>query len=229
MPDVTSAFLSSVGFVEGSLAEVAAEMLAWRTEIGMDSRGRVVNGPLAELVARLGPLTTHLRPRELLVEAGAWVAYLDCFVLGSDTSGPVRVLSERLGTRGVTARCVARRIRIGDVTRLPGTEFSYLGPAPGAGAGERVVRVVAAASSGNGRWEFHEVGDALPFEEPQQYRRRRVADRLSTDLVVRYCEALGIRLRDPDGYGPRGQLFETPHPAVPGMREYPLSSVSTVD
>jgi hypothetical protein len=44
-------------------------------------------------------------------------------------------------------------------------------------------------------WTWYAKGPALPFEERELYRRRRIRDRLSGTLVERYLTALGFHER----------------------------------
>ena len=44
------------------------------------------------------------------------------------------------------------------------------------------------------RWEFVEQGEPFPFEEVEQYQARRIKDRLTPEMVERYCSHLGIDL-----------------------------------
>ena len=52
------------------------------------------------------------------------------------------------------------------------------------------------------------VGHAPAVRGHGGYRRRRVRDRLTSDMLAAYCGALGIRPFDESFYGPVGQLVE---------------------
>jgi hypothetical protein len=49
------------------------------------------------------------------------------------------------------------------------------------------------------RWTFFARGDLEAFEEPELYTRRRIADRLDRDALIRYCARLGWNLGS-DGF-----------------------------
>lgn len=51
-----------------------------------------------------------------------------------------------------------------------------------------------------GRWEFHEHGTPLAFEEIDAYKSRKKADRLTPEMLVRYASALGIHLDQGDAF-----------------------------
>jgi hypothetical protein len=61
-----------------------------------------------------------------------------------------------------------------------------------------------------GKWEFDEDGIPLPFERLDRYKLRRKRDRFTAEMLEEYCLALGIRLFDPDFYGPNCYLFLPP-------------------
>ena len=56
------------------------------------------------------------------------------------------------------------------------------------------------ASDQDGRWEFDQSGEPLPFEDLEAYQRRRVRDRFTPEMLEAYCAALGLRPFDPDFY-----------------------------
>lgn len=41
------------------------------------------------------------------------------------------------------------------------------------------------------KWDFFEKGEPLPFEDLNQYRKRRIRDRLTPEMAREYCLALG--------------------------------------
>jgi hypothetical protein len=65
-----------------------------------------------------------------------------------------------------------------------------------------------AAVEDEGRWEWVATGTAQPFEDVAAYRRRRVRDRLTPDMLASYGEALGLRPFDETFYHPVGHLVE---------------------
>lgn len=131
---------------------------------------------------------------------GPWTAYLDNFVLGSDTFGPVSYLAKQLGCRGVAIGC-----REGTSKRGASASFALYGPEKTEWL--NVVRSVAAVQD-NGRWEWSASGTLQPFEEVAAYQRRRVRDRLTPDMLAAYCGSLGIKPFDESFYGKAGQLVE---------------------
>ena len=45
------------------------------------------------------------------------------------------------------------------------------------------------------------MGEVQPFEQIDRYAARRVADRVTAELLEAYCRAFGIHLFDVDFYG----------------------------
>lgn len=55
----------------------------------------------------------------------------------------------------------------------------------------RVVHIIK-----NPDWEFFEQGVFLPFEKSEYYRRKKIAERLSPDIIIEYLKRLGWDLND---------------------------------
>ena len=52
------------------------------------------------------------------------------------------------------------------------------------------------------RWNFYQDGPVLPFEDPAQYRKRRIKDRLPEDILISYALRLGWDIRSSDFWRP---------------------------
>jgi hypothetical protein len=51
------------------------------------------------------------------------------------------------------------------------------------------------------RYHFEQFGTVQPWEEPEHYTARRKRDRLTPEMIERYCRALGIDdVFNPDYY-----------------------------
>lgn len=48
------------------------------------------------------------------------------------------------------------------------------------------------------RWVFYEEGDVLQFENPDYYKRRKIKDRLNSEIIIEYLSKCGINLFDID-------------------------------
>lgn len=70
------------------------------------------------------------------------------------------------------------------------------------------IRTISVANDGT-RWGFEAGGTPQDFEDPHAYRARRVRDRFTSEMLERYCKALGIELFDVRSYGPNSVFVES--------------------
>src|SRR3970282_875427 len=66
------------------------------------------------------------------------------------------------------------------------------------------------------RWRLAANGTVQPFEEVDAYGSRRVRDRFTSEMLERYCQALGIDVFNPGFYGPGSVFMESEVPTAPG-------------
>jgi hypothetical protein len=71
--------------------------------------------------------------------------------------------------------------------------------------GASTVRALALVWEG--RRTFEAYGDPLPFEETDRYKHRLRRERLTPDVLQRYCAHLGLFPHDPSFYGETGYLI----------------------
>ncbi len=129
----------------------------------------------------------------------------DCFVRGPDPVGATSYLSQELGCQGVAIRCVPHTIGQPGIRdgRSGSVQFQLFGPLETDYI--NYVRSIVAAYDGS-RWVFVSTGTEQDFEEPEAYRARRVRDRFTSEMLARYCRALGLDVFNPGAYGPGGVL-----------------------
>jgi hypothetical protein len=200
----------AIGFLEADFTRVVEADTRWRDTL-TGFRSRPINGPLPSLLESLLPLTGPLLRHVWVQTTGHWTAYFDNFVNGSDPFGPVSYLAQQLGCRGVQIGC-----REGTTRRGAGFSFSIYGP--GQTDWLNVIRGVSAVQETE-RWEWRATGAVQPFEDTAAYQRRRVRDRLTPEMIARYCEALGIRPFDDSFYGTTGLLVENVRITAPVRTE----------
>ena len=46
------------------------------------------------------------------------------------------------------------------------------------------------------KWIYHEQGTALDFENLDNYKRRRIKDKLTKSIIIEYCKALNLNIVD---------------------------------
>ncbi len=181
----------SVGFLEAPLAQVVERLLGWRRDLGANlDVGTVPGWP--ECLSALDPLEAPWTT-ELLVEHGAWTAYLNNDINGGDPWPATSHVSRLLGVRWVVASH-----HLPDRSRHATTQFQLGGP-----DGEpplRFIRVIVADAE-DGRWSWHSNGSPLPFERQHAYHARRIRDRFTRALLIEYLAALGIAVDDPARFG----------------------------
>ena len=154
-----------------------------------------------------------------------WCVYIDNGISGTDLSADPHYLCEKLGVRKIAVTLVR------DIPKIkPGsTQFLYKD-------GTRAEKVLSPIGTGwhnqfpyryiaahhESRWEFEERGNPLPFEEFEQYQARRIKDRLTPEIVERYCSHFGIDLFNPDFYSGRACVFESwVHPERRKLLHFP--------
>lgn len=66
--------------------------------------------------------------------------------------------------------------------------------------------VWAVSCTWEGRRRFEAYGEPLAFEETERYERRLTRERLTSEMLERYCGQLGLRPYDPLFYEQTGYL-----------------------
>jgi hypothetical protein len=210
------------GFVEAPLAEVERAYVKWVTGLGFAVESVAARGNLGEALRLLEPLT-NLRWKEIIIGTSTtWTSLFDDGIRGGDPHSTVATLCKTLHCRGLTIRCIPSTKKVSD-RELPGVygvvsftlfadhETDWLNQ-------ERAVEVI----EDGGVWSFAEGGVRQPFEELENYDDPVVTNRLTPEMLERYCSALGIRLFDPSFYGPEGFLISRTNPLPPNTRSASL-------
>lgn len=212
--DAFAPVTSAMGFLRAPLEVVAEGLVGWRREIhGAAAQSERLVGGLRDHVSRLEPLTGGVMPRELVVSTAnpEWTATFDCSVQGGDPSTTVGYLARTLKTQGVVV------VSIPDAPEGPGRprrfgarQFEMF--APISTDFLNYVRTVSVVRDGE-RWRFDANGTVQDFEDVETYKRRRVAERFTSEMLVNYTAALGLRPFDGDFFP--GPCVLVRNPAVP--------------
>jgi hypothetical protein len=216
---------SSIGFLQLGLDETTEALAGWRRSLLHGKVSIEEAGVFPECLCLLEPLTGGARPRELLVNASdGWTAYFDCSLRGTDAVSTVGYLSETAGCQGLAIRTVPHTLdRQGPGEgRYGSVQFEMFGPLRTEFL--NYVRTVSASHEGN-RWVFSVSGTEQWFEEPDAYRARRVRNRFTSEMLERYCKALGLEVFDPARYGPRSMLIRSDVPVPSGGHVMSLEQV----
>jgi hypothetical protein len=148
-----------------------------------------------------------------------WTALFDCGFPEADPSSTVGHMTRTLGVEGVV------------VVSIPGASNSRSFPTKfgarqfelyGSSRTEflNYVRTISVTQDG-ARWRFDAAGEVQPFEDESAYKQRRIADRLTAEMLVQYAAALGLRPFDESFYGPEAVLVT--NPAQPPRQDLVLS------
>jgi hypothetical protein len=199
-----------VAFLNLPLPVATDGLASWRKELNPARVGvRQVRGTLPEMLATLEPLTTHARPRELLIQTAnpGWTAYFDCGADGTDGVSFVGHLTRTLKCRGVIVSSIPHTFgtALEQPGRLGAVQFELLGPDDTEFL--NYVRTISVAHDGN-RWHFEAGGTTQDFEVISHYSARRIKDRFTSGILKEYCQALGLSPFDPTFYEAMGSLVE---------------------
>ena len=197
---------STAGFLKLPFDRAVSALVGWRRGLGTSVTVSEKRDPFPAVLCSLEPLTGGAYPRELLVEAaGGWTAYFDCGLQGTDAVPVISYLSKLVACEGLAIAAIPHTVDSdGRTGRMGSVHFQMFGPVKTGFL--NFVRVVAVDYDGQ-RWVFTTHGTEQPFEEPDAYRSARVRDRFTSDMLERYCLALGLRAFDPAAYGPRAALL----------------------
>jgi hypothetical protein len=201
------------GFVESSFTSLREAFHEWFRTIdakeGLKTEFRTIVAPLGTALLSLEPLTTP-SDRYLLVETKSnWTAIFANGLRVNDVFSPVSYLPLRLNCRGLevgyTPDCSKSDRK--DLLRVWGhTLFALYGPS----STDWLNRIrYLSVSNDVGGWSFSESGDAQPYEELDAYKKRRIQERLTIEMLERYCSALGVELNQADFYGLRSYAVRT--------------------
>lgn len=208
------------GFVESPFLELSETFVRWWNQITANSEARMENrrfcAPLPEALSALEPLTTP-SDRDLLIETRSrWSAIFSNGLRVNDVLSPVSYLPTVLKSRGLNVVCVPDRSgKAGkDGLQIWGAvKFGLYGPDRKTWG--NLIRSVSVTNDVGG-WEFGATGEVQPFEQTENYRKRRTVDRFTPEMLQSYCAALGIDLFNEHFYGGECLLSHIKRVAQPG-------------
>jgi hypothetical protein len=182
-----------VGFVELELAGAIEAYRAWARgwKPPRPSFKQVRDTPLIDQLQRLLPLEMPYTRRLLVAHGQRWTAIFDNSRGGGDPYPAVAELTRIAGTRGVLAGHTPP-----DQYPYPATQLHLFD------SGGGYVRTIDCGIFDSERWSFEANGMEQPFEELETYSSRRVPDRFTRPMLLRYLSALGIEADTTSAYGP---------------------------
>jgi len=193
------------GFVESPFTQFSEAFIQWQDQIagkfGTSNERKNFRAPLSESLSALEPLTTPL-DRYLLVQTrSAWSAIFANGLRVNDVHSPVSYLPTVLGCRGLEVACVPDRSNSADrdgIQVYGAVKFSLYGPNETDWLNR--IRSISVTNDVSG-WEFAAQGAVQPYEQIENYRKRKIVDRFTSEMLESCCGALGIELFNPDFYG----------------------------
>jgi hypothetical protein len=63
------------------------------------------------------------------------------------------------------------------------------------GVRKRIVRALY-----DMKWTFYETGEPLPFEDIENYKKRKITDRINKDIITSYLLKIGLDINSADFY-----------------------------
>lgn len=165
---------------------------------------RRLNGSLEnKLLPALLPLTQWGRDRMLFVRmADDWTAYFDSDYEGGDPDGPISTMGKEIGCEYLQISSIPFvEDRVTSQRTLGSLEFTWRRMG-------RTIRHIQ-LNEDSPRWELDFGGESQPFEEPEMYKRRLIRERFTSDMLERYCQAIGVDVFNPRAYGPEAVLVDS--------------------
>ena len=142
---------------------------------------------LVELIKPRAPLSRHL-----LLPVAGWTVLLNDGPNGTDLGLLPTRATEQLGC------CSVRAVSLPAVPGRYGATIMEVYDAAAAEAEFFARRVIYAVDDG-GHWRFGESGERFTFEDADAYRRPRIRDRFTPDMLEQYLENLGVPINiEPD-------------------------------
>jgi hypothetical protein len=201
------------GFVESPFAQFSEAFIQWQdrldSKFGTRTERRNFQAPLSESLLALEPLTTPL-DRYLLTETrSGWSAIFANGLQVNDVHSPVAYLPRLLKCRGLEVTCVPDRSKDcpKDALRIYGcVKFALYGPNDTDGLNR--IRYISVSNDVSG-WEFTATGEVQPYEQTENYEKRKIVDRFTPEMLESNCAALGIELFSADFYSGQCLLEHT--------------------
>ncbi len=228
--DKLSPITKEIGFLEIDIHTSVNTFTNWMNPIENSRNNtlkkRLVSGCLEEVLKTLLPLTSVEPRRYLFIPTdNNGIAFFDNGHQGTDVTSKVMVLVRMIKCQGYRILAVPNTIQRNKSARgrYGGIMFEVFAPDPNLTLNYK--RAINVANDG-GRWIFDQSGEPFSFEDIESYKKRRIKDRFTFEMLKEYCAHLGLRPFDEDFYLPsynnKAVLIEKEGPCAPGLKEYTL-------
>lgn len=197
------------GFLQAPLETITESLTQWRLSLGKKMTCTSINDVLSKALLNLEPLSAPPHRELLFSTQSTWTAYFNNPIIGGDPFSSISYLAENMNCWGITIKCAPN---MGNSYGAVG--FTLFAPEKREWLNEE--RSILAMNDG-GRWKFFTRGKELEFEQTEQYKQKRIADRFTSEMLEEYCAHFDIDLFNPEFYGTEGRLIVTHNAAPPGF------------
>lgn len=201
---------TSMGFIEVDIDGIVERFSSWRRNLvaGTDPKAKVevteVSGELESVLKSILPFQRIQSNRFLFIPTDSkWTAYIGNRYRGTDPSA-IRYMAKLIGCRSLWMAAIPHTLQNRGVPRI-GRQGALIFELYGPECKDlsNLIRSIRLENNA-GRWEFTTMGKPQPFEDPKQYRAKKISERFSFDLFSKYLNSLGIFPFSSDYYLPSG-------------------------
>lgn len=206
----------SWGFLKVPVDEVKEKLFNWRKSLSSSVSVESINDTLPHSLLKLPPLTIPPQRELILSTHSPWTAYFDNGARGGEPQNTVSYLCFLLKCHGLAVSCIPNTIpqNAGQSSKGVYGALHFILFAPEKREFLNYERSIAITNDG-GKWIFTLSGTPQSFELTNTYKKKKVIDRFTPEILTEYSAALGINLFDPDFYDSVGYLFTCVNPNSP--------------
>lgn len=204
----------AIGFIEIPLPVLLQEVKNWYGDIFNAVEVHSINEPLSKAITLLPPLCKSQRRKLFISTKSQWIACFGNGIRGAEPNPVISHLCLKLKCRGFTAESVPDTISFvsGDRGTLGAIQFSIFSAEPTNFSNHERVISLANEGSSKPKWDFYYDGKVQNFEEPEQYKNKRIKKRFTEEMLIRYCLALGVKVNNAEFYGGSGFIVDIKDP-----------------
>lgn len=181
---------SSIAFIQKDIKTVVNEFIKWQEPLinkhNNSFKTNVINNDLRNTLLDLCPLTTIERRRYLFIPTKSeWTAFFDNGHTGTDRTAP-EVLGKKLNAKVIYISFnQLSEENVFEYYNLKDDNYDLI----------RSISVIKES-----KWEFHQYGDYLPFENIDKYKLKPIKERFTINLLNDYLKQFNINIFDENFY-----------------------------
>jgi hypothetical protein len=191
----------------------------WESPVG-DYQVEKVNGGLVDFLEKIGPIKVPISKYGIISAGPEWTAWFDASPCPDRGQATYNAMIQE---REVVVSVQSPHDPNGHPGSIGSTQFAHIDYQR---SDRRVRQVIAHFES---RWEFQTIGEPFLFEDLEAYKRKKIRDRLTPEMVAEYCRHFGLHIFDPNFYTGPGYIVTPYQPPNTKTTAYPIASnTSTV-